>query len=60
MQVTLKKSHTHAGEKKPPGTVLTLDGDIGQWLVDLGVAEQTITTPPQRGSKKDKDHAGHE
>lgn len=60
MQVTLKKPHTHAGEEKPVGTTLTLDDDLGQWLVDLDVAEQALITPPQRGSKKDKDHAGHE
>lgn len=65
MQVTLQKPHEHAGEKKQPGDVLTLDDDLGEWLVGHRVAEK-ITPPNEttadapadepRRARKEKTH----
>ncbi|MFC4161945.1 DUF7210 family protein [Chitinimonas lacunae] len=61
MRITLQRPHTHAGQSLSAGTELTLDDDTARWLINQGVATPSpIETPPQRGNKKDRNHAGHE
>ena len=62
MEVTLIKPHEHAGIAYPPSTVITLDDDLAQWLMDAGVVRaqsmpiitQPVTKPIHRNEEKSK------
>jgi len=40
VEVTLKKHHTHAGEKKKPGDKIDVDATTAKWLADCGVIDK--------------------
>ena len=44
MKIELLKPHNHAGIALKPGAVITLDDDLAQWLVDMGVA-RVVASP---------------
>lgn len=41
MRVTLNRHHTHAGDRKPPGTPLDLSTRQAEWLIGKGAAHRT-------------------
>lgn len=50
-KVKLTQTHTHEGVEYPPGTVLEIDDDLVQWLVDQGRGQRTNESPsPQTAS----------
>lgn len=42
MQVELLKPHMHAGIAYPPLTVVAMEADLAQWLIDTGVARVVV------------------
>jgi hypothetical protein len=43
MNIELLKPHRHAGRDYQSGDALSLDDDLANWLISLGVAKRTST-----------------
>lgn len=52
VRVRLLASHTHAGERLPPGQVLALEATQAAWLIALRVAERLPEAAPASPRKK--------
>lgn len=46
MKAKLLKEHTHNGKLLPVGSVIDLDQDLYEWLVDLKVATYDVDVVP--------------
>ena len=48
MNIELLKAHRHAGRDCQSGDVLSLDDDLANWLISIGVAKRTSTKPESK------------
>jgi hypothetical protein len=56
MHVELLKTHTHVGIVYPPLSVIAIDDDLAQWLIEAGIARIATesTKPIPRHEEKSK------